>query len=210
MNILTIKRKVIRSAGFLRASRSLSVCITGIGNPEPQFAFSRHNAGLLMLDLLKSQLLSSDKPYLPCNANRKVQRCQLGEVMLLRVDGDYINLSGKSVVPLWNKLGTGIQHIVVHDELSLAVGKVQLRKPGTSVRGHNGLKDITKHFGGDFYRLAVGIGRPEQRDPDVVAKYVLSKFPRNEIGVIETESVHSAMHHLKKLLKNDITIPKRP
>ncbi|CEP64545.1 aminoacyl-tRNA hydrolase LALA0_S12e01354g [Lachancea lanzarotensis] len=181
--------------------RSLSVCITGIGNPEPQYALSRHNAGLLMLDLLKEQLSrSSSKPYLPCNSNGKVKRCQLDDIMLLRADGDYINLSGKTVTPLWKKLGSGIQHVVVHDELSLAMGKVQLRKPDSSVRGHNGLKDLTKHFGGNFYRLAVGIGRPLQRDPDIVAKYVLSKFTNQELRTIQTESLFKAMEHLQKVL----------
>ncbi|SCU96468.1 LAFA_0G06480g1_1 [Lachancea sp. 'fantastica'] len=197
-----VGREGLRVIKLAYASRrSLSICITGIGNPEPQYALSRHNAGLLMLDLLKSQFSQFSKPYMPCNANSKVRRCQLGEILLLRADGDYINLSGKTVVPLWKKLGPGVQHIVVHDELSLTLGKVQLRKPETSVRGHNGLKDLTRHFGGNFYRLAVGIGRPLQRDPEVVAKYVLSKFTKEELQVMETESAPKAMQHLQHLQK---------
>ncbi|SCV03809.1 LANO_0G06392g1_1 [Lachancea nothofagi CBS 11611] len=195
-----ITRPLIRSAGP-GALRRLSTCITGIGNPEPQYAFSRHNAGLLMLDLLKDQLSNSPKPYMPCNASKKVKRCQLGELMFLRVDGDYINLSGKTVVPLWNKLGSDVRHIVVHDELSLPLGKIQLRKPGTSVRGHNGLKDITKRFGDGFYRLAVGVGRPNERDSETVARYVLSKFPKEEMAIIATQSLPTALNHIETLLK---------
>ncbi|CUS22196.1 LAQU0S04e10418g1_1 [Lachancea quebecensis] len=178
--------------------RSLSTCITGIGNPEPQYAMSRHNAGLLMLDLLKQQLQPERKSYVPCNANPKVKRCQIDGLLLLRADGDYINLSGRTVVPLWHKLGSNVKHVVVHDELSLPLGKVQLRNPGTSVRGHNGLKDITKRYGDAFYRLAVGIGRPDERDPDVVAKYVLSRFPQHELAVIETDSLVLALKLLQK------------
>lgn len=178
--------------------RSLSTCITGIGNPEPQYAMSRHNAGLLMLDLLKQQLQPERKAYVPCNANPKVKRCQIDGLLLLRADGDYINLSGRTVVPLWHKLGSNVKHVVVHDELSLPVGKVQLRNPGTSVRGHNGLKDIKTRYGDAFYRLAIGIGRPDDRDPNVVANYVLSRFPPHELAVIESDSLILALRLLQK------------
>lgn len=150
-----------------------------------------------MLDLLKERLQPISKPYVVCNASNKVKRCQIGQLLFLRADGDYINLSGKTVVPLWKKLGSNINHIVVHDELSLGLGKVQLRKPGTSVRGHNGLKDITKLYGDGFYRLAVGIGRPEERDPGSVANYVLAKFKPSEQSIIGTVSLEKALEHLK-------------
>ncbi|SCU87376.1 LADA_0E03642g1_1 [Lachancea dasiensis] len=182
-------------------SRSFTTCITGIGNPEPQYACTRHNAGLFMLDLLKEELSHSSRsqPYLPCSTTKKVKKCQWGDNLLLRADGDYINLSGKTVVPLWNRLGPDFTHIVVHDELSLPVGKVQLRKPGTSVRGHNGLKDIAKRFGGGFYRLAVGIGRPAERDSESVAQYVLAKFTKEERSIIESQGLARAIDHLRRL-----------
>lgn len=49
-------------------------------------------------------------------------------------------------------------------------------------RGHNGLKSISQELGGykDFLRIGIGIGRPEDRDPNVVARYVLGNFEREE------------------------------
>lgn len=180
----------------IACKRHIHGCITGIGNPEPQYAHTRHNVGLLMLDLLRSGLGGSEKRFVPCNTSPKVKRCQLNDIMLLRADGDFINLSGRTVVPLWNKLSSGVQHLVIHDELSLPLGKVQLRKPGRSLRGHNGLKDISKYRGDHFFRLAVGIGRPDERDPEIVARYVLSKFRPQELEILQNQSLQKAMHHV--------------
>ena len=40
------------------------------------------------------------------------------------------------------------------------------------------MKSISAALGGakDFHRVAIGIGRPEERDQDVVSSYVLSPF----------------------------------
>ncbi|SCV02038.1 LAMI_0G15346g1_1 [Lachancea mirantina] len=181
--------------------RAVHHCITGIGNPEPPYQLTRHNAGLLMVDLLKREMGGSAAEFVPCIANAKVKRYQTNEVLLLRADGDYINLSGKTVVPLWRKLGSKFRHLVVHDELSLPVGKVQLRKPGTSLRGHNGLRDISKYYGDDFYRLAVGIGRPHDRDCRVVADYVLSKFDSDSLDTIADESLEKSLEHIRNWMK---------
>lgn len=182
------------------AKRYLTTCITGIGNPEPKYSNTRHNAGLVLLDMLKNHLVGDGVSYKPCSKAPAKYLPISSDLLLIRADGDYINLSGKTVLPLWKKLPNPDKtvHIVVHDELSLPVGKVQLRKPGTSLRGHNGLKSIYDRLGnGDFYRLAVGIGRPTERDPLVVANYVLSKFTPAERDTLASESLKKALERLK-------------
>ena len=49
-----------------------------------------------------------------------------------------------------------------------------------SFKGHNGLKSISAALGGakDFHRVAIGIGRPEERDQSNVSAYVLTPFER--------------------------------
>lgn len=185
--------------------RFLKTCITGIGNPEPKYAGTRHNVGLAFLDLLKDNLIehSGEKPYKKCSdaAARYVNASP--DLLFIRSDGDFINLSGKTVVPLWRKLSRygAVTNVVVHDELSLPLGKVQLRKPGTSLRGHNGLKSISNHLGsGDFFRLAVGIGRPEDRDPKVVSDYVLGQFTPKDLAIIHTEALARALQLLKSFI----------
>lgn len=182
--------------------RNLNTCITGIGNPEPKYASTRHNAGLAMLDLLKDHLVGTDHQvsYKNCSNGGAKYLSISPDLVLIRSDCAFINLSGQTVLPIWKKLPNrdSVKHIVVHDELSLPLGKVQLRKPGTSLRGHNGLKSISSHFGSaNFYRLAVGIGRPHDRDPAVVSNYVLGKFTHEELSILRTESFKKALEQLK-------------
>lgn len=69
------------------------------------------------------------------------------------------------------------QLLVVHDELDLARGKIRLKYGGGS-GGHNGLKDIDRHIGSDYWRLRIGIGRPPLgQDAD---KHVLANFTAHD------------------------------
>jgi PTH1 family peptidyl-tRNA hydrolase len=75
------------------------------------------------------------------------------------------------------------QVLAVHDEIDLPFGEVQAREGG-GLAGHNGLKSLKQHLGGDgFLRLRVGVGRPDSTDPEVVASYVLSRFSESDSDV---------------------------
>jgi PTH1 family peptidyl-tRNA hydrolase len=76
--------------------------------------------------------------------------------------------------------------VVVHDELESALGKVSVRESGASARGHNGLKSCQQQLGAvKWWRVGVGIGRPESRDPNVVSRYVLGKMQERERNGLE-------------------------
>jgi peptidyl-tRNA hydrolase, PTH1 family len=76
--------------------------------------------------------------------------------------------------------------IVVHDELELMPGQLKVKSGSASPKGHNGLKSINGLLKGTEYtRIGVGIGRPESREPDVVAGYVLRKMSTQERMKIE-------------------------
>ena len=93
-----------------------------------------------------------------------------------------MNICGKNVKLCMNKHHIEKSKLIVlHDCLETKVGKVKLQQ-GTSFKGHNGLKSISQELGGfkDFQRVAIGIGRPEERDPATVATYVLSNFTNEE------------------------------
>ncbi|KAJ3043141.1 peptidyl-tRNA hydrolase protein 1 [Rhizophlyctis rosea] len=77
---------------------------------------------------------------------------------------------------------------VVHDDLELDIGKVSLKRGG-SAGGHNGLKSITASLRTDEYRrLRMGIGRPESKDPGLVAKFVLSAIPDNDQFLLKSNA----------------------
>jgi PTH1 family peptidyl-tRNA hydrolase len=102
-----------------------------------------------------------------------------------------MNVSGTAVAAAWKQFvkdahGEPTKLVVVHDELELPIGQVKVRKGSASAKGHNGLKSINASIRGDLYtRIGVGIGRPESREPDVVASYVLRKMNGNEKLKIE-------------------------
>jgi PTH1 family peptidyl-tRNA hydrolase len=97
-----------------------------------------------------------------------------------------MNDSGTSAGPARGSLKVPLENtIVVHDEIDLPFGDVRSRLGG-GLAGHNGLKSLARAFGGpDFWRVRVGVGRPDSTDPDIVARYVLSRFEEPEGEVRE-------------------------
>lgn len=104
-----------------------------------------------------------------------------------------MNISGVGVAAAWRQFakdnkreGEEVGLVVVHDELESRVGEVKIKKGVASAKGHNGLKSINEKLRGTEYtRIGVGIGRPESREPDVVAGYVLRKISAMERVKIE-------------------------
>lgn len=117
----------------------------------------------------------------------------VGEALLggrrlgLAVPVTYMNDSGLAVAPLVRRFGiedlSGL--VVVHDELDLPVGKVQV-KAGGGLAGHNGLRSIKAHLHTDaFTRVRIGIGKPpggKERGADHVLK-APGKRERTELEV---------------------------
>ncbi len=98
-----------------------------------------------------------------------------------------MNLSGDSAGPARGSLKVPLDRVVVlHDEIDLPFGEIQVRLGG-GLAGHNGLKSLKRGFGeAEFWRVRVGVGRPDSTDPEIVASYVLGRFrePREEVAAL--------------------------
>ena len=96
-----------------------------------------------------------------------------------------MNESGESAGPARGDLRVPIEQVVVvHDEIDLPFGEIKT-KLGGGVAGHNGLKSLAQGFGSnDFWRVRVGVGRPDSTDPEIVSSYVLGRFtePDDEVS----------------------------
>lgn len=157
--------------------------IVGLGNPGDEYKKTRHNAGFLLLDALAndaSAVFSYEARF-----KAELLKCVIGgEVVRLLKPQTYMNKSGLSVSACAKYFGIPVEKIlVVHDELDLEPGVVQLKKGGGH-GGHNGLRDIVSHLSSkDFYRLRLGVGHP--RDRSMVVDYVLSAPSKLDVVLME-------------------------
>jgi PTH1 family peptidyl-tRNA hydrolase len=98
-----------------------------------------------------------------------------------------MNASGDSAGPARGSLKVPLERVIVlHDEIDLPFGEVRVRLGG-GLAGHNGLKSLKRGFGDpEFWRVRVGVDRPDSTDPEIVAAYVLGRFrePRDEVAAL--------------------------
>lgn len=151
--------------------------IVGLGNPGPQYAFTRHNAGFLALDRLAERLgvAITKKAHRGLCATAEIE----GKRCLLLKPTTYMNESGQAVgdAARFYKLPPE-RILVLFDDISLDVGRLRLRRKG-SPGGHNGIKSISCYIGEDFPRVKIGVGAKPYPDYDLAA-WVLSRFREEE------------------------------
>lgn len=175
--------------------------IVGLGNPGPKYAFTRHNAGFLCLELLADQ------------QNVKIDRIKfkgvLGETKLdghrclLLKPQTFMNNSGESVreAAAFYKIPPE-RILVIFDDVSLPCGRLRIRRKGSD-GGHNGIKSIIFHLGSDaFPRIKLGVGEKPNPEWDL-ADWVLSPFRREELTALR-EASEKACDAAQKIVCGDI------
>jgi peptidyl-tRNA hydrolase, PTH1 family len=157
--------------------------LAGLGNPGPEHAATRHNAGFVAADIIASRLGSSFKRASKHRA--LVAETRDGdERIVLAKPQTYMNDSGQSLASLTKYFDVPVERVVViYDDIDLAFAVLRVRQGGGTA-GHNGLKSIVAAVGPEFVRVRIGVGRPPGRmDP---ADYVLSPFTKKEREEIDT------------------------
>lgn len=184
---------------FFQKKLPVTWLVAGLGNPGQQYENTRHNVGFRTADALAA------------NAGAEIRRIKFhaltvqavvgGQGVLLLKPTTYMNLSGEAVgeAARFYKLPT--DHVlVISDDVDLPLGKLRLRRSG-SAGGHNGLKSIIEHLGGDqFPRLKIGVGGKPHPDYDM-ADWVLGSFQGQDAKVME-EAVQRAAKAVECLLEN--------
>ena len=151
--------------------------IAGLGNPGPEYAGNRHNAGHMVVDLLAEQLGVRFKAHR--TRNEIADGRLAGVPVTLAKPRTYMNESGGPVAALASFYKVPPERlVVVHDELDIPFGAIRL-KLGGGDNGHNGLRSVTRSLGTNAYnRVRVGIGRPPGRMD--AATFVLRDFSAAE------------------------------
>lgn len=181
--------------------------IIGLGNFGKKYAFTRHNAGFMVVEKLAKELQThfqmGNGPFLIASAHYE-------DTLRLIKPLTYMNRSGvaiKAVLQQYDQTNDDI--FVIYDDIHLPLGEIRLRGKGRA-GGHNGIESIIQALNTDvFNRLRVGIDQPEGLD---LAEYVLEPFTKQEQeilpAVIET-SVQATLDFIKHGLEKTMSLYNR-
>lgn len=156
--------------------------IAGLGNPEPKYERTLHNAGFWFVDAL-ARKYGGDFRY---DKKFDAEYCRVnieGSEVWLAKPQNYMNQSGPPVRAMLDYYRLKPKHLLVaHDEIDLQPGTVRL-KQGGGHGGHNGIRDVIRHCGAEFMRLRIGVGHPGEKDK--VTGYVLKRASSDVEAVVE-------------------------
>ncbi len=154
--------------------------IVGLGNPGREYQQTPHNIGFQVAETLSSRwdLPRAKKRFAGLlREGRASLRGGSAPRVAVLCPQTFMNDAGRSVGPARGAYKLPLRRlIVVHDEIDVPFGEIRPRLGG-GLAGHNGLKSLKRELGGiDFWRVRVGVGRPDSTDPEIVAAYVLGRF----------------------------------
>ena len=175
-----------------------AILLIGLGNPGPSYSGNRHNVGFMVIDRVVDDYGFSRPTH---KFGGSLCEGVIGgqKVYAFKPLG-YMNTSGGPAGELsrFYKIPAE-QMIAIHDELDLPLGKLRIKRGGSS-GGHNGLKSLDAHLGENYLRARVGIGHPGNKD--LVSDYVLSDFSKAERPQVEL-MVQEMAKHISLLLQGD-------
>jgi PTH1 family peptidyl-tRNA hydrolase len=160
--------------------------VVGLGNPGREYARTPHNVGFMVAEAL------AERWQLPRTRTRfgalltEGRTGPAGARVAVLLPQTYMNEAGRAVGPARGSYRVPLERVlVVHDEIDLPFGELRARLGG-GLAGHNGLKSLKRELGGtDFWRVRVGVGRPDSTDPEIVSAHVLGRFRQSPEEVRE-------------------------
>ncbi len=174
--------------------------VVGLGNPGEAYEGTRHNLGFMVLDRLAERYGTA------VDVKKKksmVGRFKIGKerVMLLKPQ-TFVNLSGEAVLYMASFLRVMPENIIaVCDDVNLPLGKLRIRRYGSS-GGHNGVKSLIQFLRSDnFPRVRIGVGAPKEGES--LEDFVLGKFTPEELEVL-TPSIEKACDAIELIIQGEI------
>ena len=182
---------------IFKSKSTYNFLIAGLGNPGMQYENTRHNIGFMAVDKFAEDI------GFAFNKNKYealIGECRIGEKRILVIKPQtFMNNSGRAVTQIaaFYKIPSD-KIIVVHDDISLDVGKIRMRRKG-SHGGHNGMRDIIELLGrDDIMRIKMGVGAKPHPDYDL-ANWVLGRFPKEQQENLE-KGIDTACKAIKEII----------
>ena len=176
--------------------------IVGLGNPEEDYAKTRHNMGFDVINILaKENNIDVNKTKFKGLYGTGIIE---NEKVILLKPQTFMNLSGDSIIQFVNFYKINLENIIIIcDDLDTSIGKIRIRKKG-GAGTHNGMKSIVSVLSSqDFPRVRVGIGMPQNKEN--LIEYVIGHIPSDEYKVLQ-EGAKKAADATCEILKNGIDI----
>jgi PTH1 family peptidyl-tRNA hydrolase len=156
--------------------------IAGLGNPGPEYKYTRHNIGFQVVNAFSRELgvHLKGRRFHSINTLAKLK----GKDVILLCPKTFMNLSGKSIKACADYYNIKPEKVlVIHDDLDLTLGKIKVVRQG-GAGGHKGIQSIITVFGSVLFpRVKVGIGRPQHGED--IEDYVLSPFYNDQKDIIK-------------------------
>ncbi len=174
--------------------------IVGLGNPGIEYAWTPHNLGFLVVDMLAEQ--AGIRVTRPESKSYVGLGSIAGHEVMLAKPQTMMNLSGIAVRELVGRADCqSSEVIVVCDDIALPWGMLRVRERGTA-GGHNGLKSVIGALGTkEFPRVRLGV-RPEEFRGDL-KEYVLRQIRRDEEDVV-AEEIEQGTEAVKLILAEGV------
>ena len=174
--------------------------IVGLGNPEEEYAKTRHNMGFNVINKIAEEykIEFKQKKFEGLFWIGEIE----GEKVILVKPQTYMNNSGDCVIQFKNFYKIPNENcLVIYDDIDLEKGTIRIRKKG-SPSTHNGMKSVTEQLGTqNFPRVRVGIGTPKYKD-DLI-NYVIGKVSKEEQELLD-EGVEKAKEAVIEIIKYGI------
>lgn len=175
--------------------------IVGLGNPGKQYEKTPHNVGFMVLDAIAKEnqiVFRLEQKHQAMIGEGMIQ----GKKCYLIKPLTYMNLSGISVKSFMDYYHLDIHELMIcFDDMDLPLGKIRIRKSGSS-GGHKGMKSIIEQLHTtDIYRIRIGIDKPEEGCS--VVDYVLHKLSKKELTLLQ-ETIDLAPRMIEDCVQNGI------
>jgi PTH1 family peptidyl-tRNA hydrolase len=159
-----------------------SILLVGLGNPGNKYVNNRHNVGFRVVDAMAAAVAFFSFKKMTPLVDAGMFSLN-GRKIILAKPQTFMNLSGRAVRFLIDFYKIQSEQVFVfHDDLDLAFARVKIKKGGGN-GGHNGLRSIDELIGKEYWRIRIGIGRPEHKS--MASSYVLGDFDVEEEVIVE-------------------------
>ena len=173
--------------------------IVGLGNPEPEYAATRHNTGFLVIDKLLADCEAETKFDKKTNAEIAKTTINKKRVILAKPQ-TYMNNSGVTARALLDFYKLKPENlIVIHDDKDIPLGETRVQT-NRGPAGHNGVKSIIEHLGTqNFTRIRVGVAPASQNQIKDTGNFVLGKFTAEERKKL-SQAIANAVKEIEALI----------